>query len=151
MPRFRLRTLLLIIFVAALVSLSLNQFLVTRPPTQASYSATALSELLADGKTVLVTIDADWAMNPSSRPRYMSPDVSRRVRELNIAMLTANWTKANPSVDALMQSLNQSRVPTLVLFSPQTPDSPIVLPQDPSETEILDALDGKTPAGRDAR
>lgn len=143
MSQFRLRTLFLLVLVAAFGSLALNRYLVTRPPTPRSYSSIALKEFLSDGKTVLVTVDADWALNPSNRPRYMSPDVSRRIRELNIETLTANWTKPNPAVDALMQSLSQTTVPTLALFSPDAPANPIVLPQHPSDADILDAINGK--------
>jgi thiol:disulfide interchange protein len=148
MSRFRLKTLFLFVLLAAFGSLALNRYLVTRPPTQGIYSSTALKKFLSDGRQVLVIVDADWAINPSSRPRYMSPEVSRRIRELNIATLAANWTKPNQTADTLMQSLNENAVPMLALFSPDDPANPTVLPHQASDADILNAIDGKARADK---
>ena len=148
MSRFRLRTLFLIVLFSAFGSLALNRYLLTRPPVQGTYSSAALTELLSDGKTVLITIDADWAINPTNRPRYMSSDVSRRIRELNIETLTANWTSPDPAVDSLMETLHKDAVPTLALFTPDSPNRPVVLPHDPSDSDILNALNSNGMADR---
>lgn len=90
---------------------------------------------------MLVTVDADWALKASARPRYMSPEVARRIREMQIETLTADWTKSNAAVDALMKRLNEDVVPTLAIFSPDDPSNPVVLPSHPSDADILSAID----------
>ena len=90
---------------------------------------------------MLLTIDAVWAMNRTARPRYMSPDVSRRIRDEGLVTLTANWTNNTPAIAELLASVKQDTVPVLVLYSPKAPEHPIVLAHDPSDSQVLVAID----------
>lgn len=141
MPRCRLRTVFLIVLVSAVGSWNLNEYLRSRPPSQETYSATELQRQLSEGRPVLLTIDAVWAMKSSARPRYMSPDVSRRIRDKGLATLTADWTNNTPAITELLASVKQHTVPVLVLYSPKDPKNPIVLSHNPSDSQVLGAID----------
>ena len=143
MNRFRLRTLFIVIAIAAIGAWVLSEFMQTQPPTQSRYSAANLRELLAAGKTVVVTIDADWAVNATNRPRFMSPEVSRRIREMEIETLSADWTNGDSQVGDLMKRVGETNVPAMIVFSPDAPDHPVVLAKDPAEADILNVLNRK--------
>lgn len=119
---------------------AVNNYLHALPPEQHAYSSAALQEYLRDGKTVLVTVDADWAIKPLDRPFFMSPDVSKIVRQKGFVTMTANWTTRSPEVDSLMAEIGRKEAPVLAVFSPENPDSPIVLNWGDKESKIVAAL-----------
>ncbi|MCA9126792.1 MAG: hypothetical protein KDB22_06900 [Planctomycetales bacterium] len=139
--QFGLRTLLVLIAIAAWGSLQLNVYLRTRPPTQEAYSAADLQQHLNQGRVVMVTVDADWALNPTARPRFMSAEVSRQIRARGIATMTADWTRRSPSVDQLMRSIDRNMIPALAVYSPRDPLNPIILPGDASDSLIVATLE----------
>jgi hypothetical protein len=42
-----------------------------------------------------------------------------------------------------MKTLNKDTVPTLALFTPDAPNSPVVLPYAPTDSDILNAINSK--------
>jgi thiol:disulfide interchange protein len=141
MRRFGLRSLFALVLFSAIGAYAFNEYWRGLPPSQQPYSSTEVQRLLSSGRPVLITVDANWAAKGSGRPRYMSAAVSRRVREAQLVAMTADWTSRTPAVDALMASLNQNKIPALVLYSPSDPASPIVLSQPTSDSQILSAIE----------
>jgi thiol:disulfide interchange protein len=141
MRRFGLRTLFVMVLLSATGVYGLKEYWRALPPIQTPYSSTELQQTLSSGRPVLVTVDAAWSMNPSGRPRFMSAEVSRRLRRANLVAMRADWTTKTPAVDTLMASLNQNIIPALVLYSPSDPTNPTVLTQQASELQILSAID----------
>lgn len=143
MKRFGKKTAVGLTVVVALVTLgtfTFNNYLHARPPVQHAYSSADLQDYLRDGKTVLVTVDADWAINPSDRPFFMSADVSRIIRQKGLVAMTADWTAKSPEVDSLMAEVDHKEAPALIVFAPENPDSPIVFGRADKESEIVAAL-----------
>lgn len=143
MKRFGKKTAAGLTVVVALVTLgtfAFNNYLHARPPEQHAYSPADLQDYLRGGKTVLVTVDADWAINPSDRPFFMSADVSKIIRQKGFVAMIADWTTRSPEVDSLMAEIGQKEAPALVVFSPENPDSPIVFNRGDKESKIVAAL-----------
>ena len=120
--------------------LTVKNYLHALPPDQHAYSSSALQEHLRDGKTVLVTVDADWSIKQSDSAWFMSPDVSKIVRQKGFVTMTANWTTRSPEVDSLMAAIDRKEAPVLAVFSPANPDSPIVFNRGDTESKLLAAL-----------
>lgn len=147
MKRFGKKTAAGLTVVLALVMLgafAVNNYLNARAPDHHAYSSADLQDYLRNGKTVLVTVDADWAINPSDRPFFMSPGISKAIRQKGFVAMTADWTTETPEVDSLMAEIGRKEVPALVVFSPENPDSPIVFSRGDKESKIVATLQAST-------
>ena len=142
-PRFSIRSLLIVVGVAAIAGLWAGTYWRQRPPEQVPYSKARLAKALKNGQPVFLTIDADWAINvDSSRPRFLSALVSEELRSRNVLAMNADWTMPSNEVDDLVKRLNLGKVPALILYDPAAPTSPTAFPLSTPDDEILAALDG---------
>lgn len=86
-------------------------------------------------------VDADSAPSASRRPVYMTPAVSRYLRQRGIVAMRADWTHRSSEVDALLRGLQQDDIPALAIYSPRRPDGPVVVSRQLTDAEILAAID----------
>ena len=124
--------------VAAALFAVIAWFIESRPPTWEPYSAANLQKRLAEGRPVLVFVNAGWSVHPGAA--VFSRRVCRRLRRQGVVAMRADWTASTPAVDALMQQLGTQRAPALAIFPGEPGAVPRTTPWNASDEQILAAL-----------
>lgn len=141
MLHYRTRTLVVALFVAAMGSLVVRDYLDRQPLAYEDYSPEKLQQHLREGRCVLVTVYANWDTNTANSLRWLSHDVTRKIRSRNMVAMSADWTNMSGSVRKLMDQLDLESVPVLVIYSPKNRGAPLTIKDMPSETAVFNAID----------
>lgn len=134
--------------VAAMVVLASSGFLpkgVAPEATTSSagtWSEEAVAKALAEGRPVFVDFTADWCLTCKFNERTVL--ASSRVREAfearGVEFLVADWTRRDEDIRRKLAEFGKAGVPMYLLYSPDAPSSPRVLPELLTEGLVLDAL-----------
>ena len=91
---------------------------------------------------VFIDFTAEWCWTCKINERAVLDDAELRdrFRELDVAMVKADWTNRNPEITRLLSSFGRSGVPLYVIY-PAGVDEPIVLPELITVSMVLEALD----------
>lgn len=139
--KFRLRTLLLLVFVASLLSLLLRSRIVNRPIRFQSYSSQSLEKNLDEGRPVLVSIGADWCLSGAVNRDMISGKMGYPMRKNRVVALEADWTKPSQEVQTLMEELGVQTVPAIAIFTPATRKNPTIMTDLVDQERILHAIE----------
>ena len=108
--------------------------LVDRPHSSTAvwreFDAVQIKNLVADGKTVLVDVTADWCVTCQVNKRFVL-DTNRVVAALktgSIVGMRADWTMPNNEIAKYLGSFGHFGIPFNVVYGPEKPDG-IVLPE----------------------
>ncbi|MDD5201055.1 MAG: protein-disulfide reductase DsbD family protein [Terrimicrobiaceae bacterium] len=106
------------------------------------FSKAAVDKLLAEGKPVFIDFTADWCLTCkfNERTSINVPAVRKKMAELGIVPVRADWTNANPEITAALQRFDRVGVPFYVLYPAGKPDAPIPLPELLTESLVLETL-----------
>lgn len=107
------------------------------------FSPSRLAELRAAGRPVLIDFTADWCLSckVNEALTFRSAAVWRRMRELDVVALKADWTRRDPEITNALRSYGRSGVPLYVLYGPG-PNAPArLLPEVLSEGLFLAELE----------
>jgi thiol:disulfide interchange protein DsbD len=112
------------------------------------WSEQRLTQLLQEGKPVLVNMTADWCITCLVNERVaLDTDSSRAAMALyNLTYLKGDWTNKDPAISAYLRQFQRDGVPLYVLYWPGQP--PEVLPQiltPDSLRQALEQLSSKQP------
>ena len=115
----------------------------------ALFDRETLERELAQGRIVVVDFTADWCMNCKFLEKTIlkTPEVEAKFDEKNALTLTADWTNQDaqtPDVVAINELFDKNgarQVPTLMIFTPEQPERPIVLRGLYSKRALLEALE----------
>src|SRR5579885_1196821 len=104
------------------------------------YSAVALQSLRAQNRAVFVNVTAAWCVTclVNEKVAFTAP-VQAAFAARHIAYLTADWTRRNPEITALLEAHGRSGVPLYLYYAPGK-DAPLVLPQVLTAGAILRAI-----------
>ncbi len=94
------------------------------------FDARKINNLVADGKTVLVDVTADWCITCQVNKRFVL-DSSRLVEALRtgaIIGMRADWTMPNDEIAKYLGSFGRFGIPFNVVYGPEKPNG-IVLPE----------------------
>jgi len=139
--RFTVQATFVIIALAATGSLAIRKYLDKLPLQLMPYSMASRDAALEDGQCVLVTIYGNWDVNTADALRWLSRDVTLRIRRQNIVAMSADWSKHETHVTALMNELDVKSVPVLAFYAPENPDRPTVISNLPGENQVLSVID----------
>ncbi len=107
----------------------------SKAPQWQAWAPGRVEELTAQGRSVMVDFTAAWCVTCqyNKQNALADPGVLADVAAKNVALLRADWTRADPAVTAALQALGRSGVPVYAIYKPGQP--PVVL------SEILSVSD----------
>jgi thiol:disulfide interchange protein DsbD len=113
-----------------------------------SWSPERVAELRAAGRPVFVDFTASWCLTCQVNERVALHDeaVKARLREGDVALLKADWTRPDPRITEALASFGRQGVPLYVLYG--RTGEPRVLPEVITSGIVLDALTATLGAGQ---
>jgi thiol:disulfide interchange protein DsbD len=91
----------------------------------------AVAAHLAAGRPVFVDFTADWCLTCKVNERTVlgTDQVRAAIASHDVAMLKADWTRADSAITAALRRFGKAGVPMYLVYSPSRPDQPEVLPR----------------------
>ncbi len=111
------------------------------------WSPERVTELRQAGRPVLIDFSAQWCLTCQVNERVAlrrGGPVERRLRELGVATLKADWTGSNDRIAAAIAGYGRAGVPLYVLYAPGA-DQPVLLPELLTPAIVLEALEAVRP------
>ena len=107
------------------------------------WSREAVREQLEQGRAVFVDFTADWCLTckVNERNAINAASVVETAREENVVMLKADWTNGGEEIRRELQRHGKAGVPMYLVYSPDAPDEPVVLPEVLSADRLVGAFE----------
>jgi thiol:disulfide interchange protein DsbD len=111
-----------------------------------------IATVLASGGAVFVDFTADWCITCKVNETLViqSNAVVQELARRNIVRFKADWTHRNEAIRAELARYGRAGVPMYLVYSPEAPSDPIVLPELLTARVLLDALRRAAPVRPDA-
>ena len=105
------------------------------------YSKAALADALKTQRPVFVDFTADWCLTCQVNRRSLETKaVADEFARRGVVPLLADWTQANPEIDAALRALGRSGVPAYALYPADRSRGPVLLPEVLTPGIVLNAL-----------
>jgi suppressor for copper-sensitivity B len=100
-----------------------------------------IARLVADGKTVLVDVTADWCITCQVNKRLVLNQgaVKAAIMDGRIVAMIADWTRPDPVIAAYLAKFGRYGIPFNAVYGPQAPNG-IPLPELLTETAVTEAV-----------
>jgi len=153
-PRRRLAVTAAILLVAGGLAGAISRANVSVAPVTAAsgewepWSPERVAALRAAGRPVFVDFTAAWCLTCQVNERLALHDeaVKARLRENDVALLKADWTRPDPRITEALTSYGRQGVPLYVLYG--RGGEVLVLPEVITSGIVLEALEATLGAGR---
>lgn len=116
-------------------------------PTQRSlseeaFSESAVAEHLREGRPVFVDFTASWCITCKANERLVlsRSTVRDALRAGDFAFLIGDYTDGDETIRKFLFRYGKAGVPLYLVYSPERPDEPEILPEILTEGMVLDAL-----------
>ncbi len=114
----------------------------------ALFDRATLDRELANGRPVVVDFTADWCMNCKFLEKTIlhTQEIQDAFDAKNALTLTADWTNQDAqtpdvvAINELLDAHGARQVPTLMIFTPEAPEAPVVLRGLYTKSALLEAL-----------
>ena len=95
------------------------------------YSPEAVQKALAEKRPVFVDFTAAWCLSCKVNERVaLDIDSTRKVfTQKHVALFRGDWTHSDPEISKTLRQYNRDGVPLYLLYSPENPTAPQVLPE----------------------
>ncbi len=112
------------------------------------FSLADIEQRVRRGETVFIDFTADWCWNckVNERTVLQSEAVRRKMRELRVTAIKADWTNRNPEITQMLQKFGRSGVPFYVIFPAGRLTEPITLPEILTPGLVIQALEEAGPS-----
>jgi len=113
------------------------------------YSAEALEQARAEGKTVMVDFSAAWCLTCKTNLKLAIERrrVARLVEENRVVTLLADWTDYSPEIKKALNELGCNSIPVLAIWPAGAGDQEVIVLRDLlSESQVLEALERAGPS-----
>lgn len=110
------------------------------------WSESRVAELTREGRPIYVDFTARWCTTcqVNKKAVFSSSKVLETFRDMNMAMLKADWTSEDPAITRGLESFGRSAVP-FNLYYPPGASEPVILPEILTPGVVLKAIEnGKT-------
>ncbi len=136
------------LFALASTGLYLADGDVQRPPDEvvpsddARFDPNAVRAALERGRPVFVYFTADWCISCKVNERFVlsQPRVRDTLGRLNFATFRADWTTRDEEIRTELARHGKAGVPFYLVYRPEEPDAPRMLPELLTVGTVLDAL-----------
>ncbi len=110
-------------------------------PVWENYSAERLAELRSENRPILIDFTAAWCLScqVNKRVALENDGVEKRLAELNLALMRADWTKRDDNITSALAQYGRNSVPLYVLYTGKD-SAPQFLPEILTPQVVLDAL-----------
>jgi thiol:disulfide interchange protein len=112
------------------------------------YDEELVRQFVEGGYTVFVDFTADWCASCKTNLKT-SIDVDstiEAVARLNVVTFEADYTRKDASMKRILERFDRAGVPMYLVYSPNNPDNPRVLPEFLTPQIVLDALEAAGPS-----
>jgi thiol:disulfide interchange protein DsbD len=108
------------------------------------YDLAAIGEELGRGRPVFVDFTADWCITCKVNESLVLGDarVKSELARLDVATFKADWTLYNEEIRQVLASFGKAGVPMYLVYDPNAPGDPKVLPELLTVDGVIDALRG---------
>lgn len=105
------------------------------------FAPETIASLVAQGKTVLVDITADWCVTCQVNKRLViNTDVVRSALDHeNIVLMQGDWTRPDPEIAAFLAKYDRYGIPFDAVFGPAAPDG-ILLSELLGKDQVISAV-----------
>lgn len=109
-----------------------------------AYDRGEIASELRRGRVVFVDFTADWCITCKLNERivFSSERVLSELERLNVAVFKADWTRPDPVIRAELARHGRAGVPMYLVFNPEAPNDPAVLPELLTVDGFIAALRG---------
>ncbi|MFU8802387.1 MAG: protein-disulfide reductase DsbD family protein [Bradymonadaceae bacterium] len=111
------------------------------------WSEDAVQAELAKGRPVFVDFTADWCITCKVNKATVleTTEVIEAVEALDVAMFMADWTRRDDTIRAKLAEFGKAGVPLYLMYSPDQPHAPRVLPELITRAMIVEAMTMASP------
>ena len=109
-----------------------------------SYDAREIASSVRSGSVVFVDFTADWCITCKLNERVVLSDerVISELERLQVVSFKADWTRRDPEIQAELARRGRAGVPMYLVFSPEAPENPEILPELLTVDGLIRALRG---------
>lgn len=107
------------------------------------FSVETVEKEVLSGKTVFIDFTADWCFTCKVTEQTVleTEAVQKKITELGIVPVRADWTNRNDEITRLMKKFGRSGVPLYVVFPAGDLSEPIVLPEVITRDMLIEAFE----------
>lgn len=108
----------------------------------AAVTMETVEQYVKQGKTVLVTVDADWCLTCRYNEimTLKNPMIVQSLKTHDVVVLNVDWTISSRETVDFMKTFGRSGLPFYALFSPLVPDG-LILPEILNEHDLGQLID----------
>jgi len=106
------------------------------------FDAAAIGDMVAEGKTVLVDVTADWCITCQVNKATVlnRGETAKRLAAGAVVAMRADWTRPDPAIAAFLARHGRYGIPFNIVYGPGAPEG-LALPELLTEGAVIDALD----------
>jgi thiol:disulfide interchange protein DsbD len=106
------------------------------------FEPAAIESELASGRAVFVDFTADWCLTCKANEQLVLADARVRAEfeRLDVARFKADWTRRDERIRAELARHGRAGVPLYLVYTPDAPRDPVVLPEVLSVERVVQAL-----------
>jgi thiol:disulfide interchange protein len=107
------------------------------------YSPELVQQLRQDKRIILIDFTAKWCLTcqVNERVALENPEVVRKLKELNVATIKADWTLQDATITQALFTYGKNSIPLYVLYSKDSDKEPMILPEIITPKIVLESLE----------
>ncbi len=111
------------------------------------WSEETVDSKLDDHRPVFVNFTADWCITCKVNEANVleQPEVVEAVEEHDVAMIMADWTRRDDHIRSRLADFGKGGVPMYLVYSPNDPDNPELLPEVLSRSMVISHIEDAAP------